>query len=359
MLVGRRGVERLAVVVSWVVCAGSAACFLPEATKSEASSSGAGAGAGGDSGGSTSGAGGDQGQGGGGAGAAGGGGGATCEPANAWPDSTHRCSDGSTGVCPLAAEDGNVAGTPPAFRNDGSVITDLVTGLSWQADATQDDPSPSWGIAEGHCAGLQLGGHDDWRMPTLVELVSLADFGTQPLAPPAFSAESDLFWTASQHPTGNHWGLNFGGGIVVGWGNNNTAFAALNVRCTRGCSAGELALDGDIVRDSRTGLAWQKSALAGTFEWEEALAACEAEGGGFRLPSIKELLSIFVPEPAKHFPSVFTPNEEASYWSSTPSFDNTAQAWGVSFDAVAILDIGAAAVARTETFRARCVRDDR
>ncbi|MDX2452128.1 DUF1566 domain-containing protein [Desulfosarcina sp.] len=55
---------------------------------------------------------------------------------------------------------------------DGTV-TDNRTGLMW---ATTDNGSPiNWPSALYYCQKFSIGGHADWRMPTIAELKSLYD----------------------------------------------------------------------------------------------------------------------------------------------------------------------------------------
>jgi hypothetical protein len=61
--------------------------------------------------------------------------------------------------------------------NGDGTVRDNVTGLVWQkavAPGTYDAQA----VALTYCAGLNLGGHTDWRLPSVVELVSLVDPGT-------------------------------------------------------------------------------------------------------------------------------------------------------------------------------------
>ena len=57
-------------------------------------------------------------------------------------------------------------------NGDGTVI-DNVTGLVWQ----QTFPSGTYEqtAAITYCASLNLGGYGDWRLPSLVELLSILD----------------------------------------------------------------------------------------------------------------------------------------------------------------------------------------
>jgi len=56
--------------------------------------------------------------------------------------------------------------------NGDGTITDTSTGLMWQ----QATISMTWEMALLYCKGLQYGGHMDWRLPTIKELISLVNF---------------------------------------------------------------------------------------------------------------------------------------------------------------------------------------
>jgi len=51
------------------------------------------------------------------------------------------------------------------------VWKDPKTGLMWQVKPNGDELT--WAKAKAHCENLVLGGHDDWRLPTIGELRSL------------------------------------------------------------------------------------------------------------------------------------------------------------------------------------------
>jgi hypothetical protein len=54
--------------------------------------------------------------------------------------------------------------------NGGDTFTDSASGLTWPTG----NPGPlSWADAQAYCAGLTLGGHRDWRLPTIAELRTL------------------------------------------------------------------------------------------------------------------------------------------------------------------------------------------
>jgi hypothetical protein len=315
-----------------VICFGFGSCVLPEATEIDGTNDG-GAGSGG-SGGSA--------------------GASTCaESSGKWPDSTPYCSDGEPAPCPHATEDGSIQGAIPSFSpgtGGGDTLVDSVTGLEWEQDANQQ--AALWAGANAHCEGLGNG----WRMPTLLELTSLADYGRAPVMPAEFSQGFGFFWTSSVHPTGNHWGVNFAEGVVGGWGDNIPG--TLNVRCVRGTALStSLASVGQSVCDAATGLEWQREA-GGETDWAAALAMCEALGSGWRLPSVKELMTLYVPESSEHLPAAFPAAERGdAYWSSTPVKDDSQRVWAVDYGAEQLADLGAGQVLKTASYHVRCVRD--
>jgi hypothetical protein len=85
-------------------------------------------------------------------------------------------------------------GTPnqTAYTDNGDgTISDVVTGLLWEktpkGDAGIFPNVSSVAQAAAYCASLQLGGHSDWRLPSLIELVSIVDYaGFAPAADPTF-----------------------------------------------------------------------------------------------------------------------------------------------------------------------------
>lgn len=60
--------------------------------------------------------------------------------------------------------------------NGDGTVTDNNTGLMWQKIPTSEEFS--WKEAIKYCNKLKLGGHSDWRMPTLKELFSVSDFSS-------------------------------------------------------------------------------------------------------------------------------------------------------------------------------------
>lgn len=110
-----------------------------------------------------------------------------------------------------------------------------------------------------------------------------------------------------------------------------------------------------LVTDLRTGLIWQQAANANTYTWEQAGTYCRGLRvgltSGFRVPSLKELLTLVDPTRArpaidiKAFPN--TPAE----WFWTMSNSASAGPAAVSFATG-----GSGFYRTTEPLRVRCVR---
>ncbi|WP_189403006.1 Lcl C-terminal domain-containing protein [Arenicella chitinivorans] len=78
--------------------------------------------------------------------------------------------------------------------NDDQTITDVVTGLTWQK-AKPSTPL-SFPAALQACTNLELGGHRDWRLPEVKELLSIVDFKRYDPAINTlyFPSTSGLYW---------------------------------------------------------------------------------------------------------------------------------------------------------------------
>jgi hypothetical protein len=92
------------------------------------------------------------------------------------------------------------------------------------------------------------------------------------------------------------------------------------------------------VHDNVTGLTWQRTLTTTTFSWADAKTYCtnlSDNGGGWRLPSIIELVSIVdynLSNPAID-PTAFPGTPNSVFWSSSEKMTGvTGSAWYVVFD---------------------------
>lgn len=85
---------------------------------------------------------------------------------------------------PFYCQDAQHLGTQQSYSVNGDgTVTDEVTGLTWVQtpdlngdDVINADDQLTYDKAMAGAAGFELGGYDDWRLPTITELYSLIDF---------------------------------------------------------------------------------------------------------------------------------------------------------------------------------------
>lgn len=91
------------------------------------------------------------------------------------------------------------------------------------------------------------------------------------------------------------------------------------------------------LQDSKTGLTWEQPATM-KLGWVDAKAYCNGKGASWRLPTIKELVSLIdfngATTDGVHIDPLFAPTAgDTYYWSSTIVAGSSSTAWAVSFGA--------------------------
>lgn len=115
------------------------------------------------------------------------------------------------------------------------LVTDKVTGLIWQR--TLDPGKYTWDDALAYCDALAYGGHEDWRLPTRIELVSIVDYSQSAPAIDIVAfpgTQGTFFWTSTPltASAAHAWSINFGDGLTNGEAEQKTF--PYRVRCVRG-----------------------------------------------------------------------------------------------------------------------------
>jgi hypothetical protein len=301
---------------------------------------------------------------------------ASAAPALYLPDSDQRqCYDtaapyGEIG-CAGTGQDGEFIMNPLSYTAPGNgTVTDTHTGLIWQQQT--DGIVRTGDEANTYCTSLPLGGTYDWRLPSIMELLSIVDYATGypgPATATAYFAFTD--WSADT-VSGILWssspGLSLGPGTTTyyqlifysGMVSFSDSGAKVPVRCVRGDKIPQASLtdNGDhTVSDSRTGLVWQQDE-SDPMIWQKAMAYCKSppvpDPTGWRLPNIKELFSLL--ETTGIAPLIDTaafPRVQSNlYWSSTSLGNDPGWAWTTHFGA-GFVD---AREKSTEEYYVRCVR---
>ncbi len=115
------------------------------------------------------------------------------------------------------------------------IVLEVANGLQWAQDVIK---AKNWEDAKKKAEALDLGGHTDWRLPTVEDLFLLAD---RTRCNPAIDTKffpktptNDWYWSSSAVAglPGLAWGVGFYGGFAYYYGRYNAGF----VRAVRGAS---------------------------------------------------------------------------------------------------------------------------
>jgi len=130
----------------------------------------------------------------------------------------------------------------PLVVNNSATATDVNTGLSWQRQ--DNGQAINWKEALTYCEELTMDGFSDWRLPTVNELQSLADYGTsspaidQTVFPgTSWSGQNpgqSRYWSSTTYAffgysTSDAWNVLFIDGEVHSYGKTGNSYA----RCVR------------------------------------------------------------------------------------------------------------------------------
>jgi hypothetical protein len=111
-------------------------------------------------------------------------------------------------------------------------VTDHKTGLMWQQ--ADDGIQRSWAEAKAYCDELVHGGHEDWHLPRIDELLTIVDYSRRsPAIDPVFDCRSFNYWSSSiytDYPD-NAWYVYFHNGYTHWYKKSSFSYF---VRCARG-----------------------------------------------------------------------------------------------------------------------------
>jgi len=243
---------------------------------------------------------------------------------------TKCCDDTQEIPCPGPGEpffgqDGNYSINPPSYTKLDSngnslpdeapwpwaMVRDNITGLIWEVKTdddsihNKDDTYSRYEAEDVFVAGLnsaQFGGHSDWRLPTVKELISIVNRGSfHPAINTAYfpNTKTEYHWSSTPDAMNPAyaWSVTFEDGTATDIYPDPDDFAYVMAVHGGQCgSLGKFIDNGDgTVTDTGTGLMWQQRG-PGAYTWQEALSNCEnlslAGYDDWRLPNIHELQSL-------------------------------------------------------------------
>jgi hypothetical protein len=300
-------------------------------------------------------------------------------------------SSGEVINCADTGQDGDwLAGVPwpnPRFVSgtgpESACMIDELTGLMWPKNGNLADGT--WQQALDYSNGITLCGHDDWRLPNIVELRSLINDEEKDnstwLNSQGFNNFQNGYWSSTTYSEDTYRAMvvDMDGGFVgigtktggsggvcpVRAGDYGSLVASAVdlprtgqtkcyntggdvIACAGTGQDGELQMGaawpsprftvtGDCVTDNLTGLMWTKDANHfGPQTWQSALNSANGLNlCGFtdwRLPNVNELRSVVDYsnyDPALPDSAPFINVQSDYYWSSTSNAFNAVNAWSI------------------------------
>ena len=95
-----------------------------------------------------------------------------------------------------------------------SMVRDTRTHLMWEDVPHVKEVKITQPRAKTYCSELKLGGHNDWRLPTIKELLSIVDYTR--ISPATFKVfsyieDESFYWSSTPVADADdeYWGVNF------------------------------------------------------------------------------------------------------------------------------------------------------
>ena len=205
-----------------------------------------------------------------------------------------------------------------------NIVRDEVTGLEWQRGMSANEVDIAGGATRAHCETIVVDGQGGFHTPTPVELLSLVDYGkgAAPFIDTAMFADTPASgiigsWTGVSWPR-----IDYSTGLNP---TESTTGYSYKLRCVRApkpvaSTTPRFTVANGEVTDSWTKLVWKQANFDDFGGYTQADTGCTALGGGFRLPTVKELYTLVDPTAAAApyiDQTAFPGTVSDMYWSKT------------------------------------------
>ena len=115
-----------------------------------------------------------------------------------------------------------------------TILKDPATNLMWEDTKHAEEGQVTYLEANTYCKALKLGEHNDWRVPTLKELLTIVDYARhEPATLKEFKRvdQDKLYWSTTEYTNKStaFWGVVFEDGNT----DNASAIYDRRVRCVR------------------------------------------------------------------------------------------------------------------------------
>lgn len=267
-------------------------------------------------------------------------------------------------------QDAQHNGLQPAYQDNGDgTVTDLNTGLMWQANLLSKKYTYSEALAAADT--FSLAGYNDWRLPSIKEIYSLMNFSgitgidKESTIPYVDTTYFDFRFGDDYNPSERYidaqwatttayvntvfdgepamFGLNLADGRIKGYPQTKE-FEVFFVRGNEQYGINNFTDNGDgTITDSATGLMWDQEGSSTGMIWKDALQYAQDKNDSnylgyndWRLPNAKELQSLLdytrspgttnsaAIDPLFNVPVIKDEGDNDNYpfyWTSTTHFD--------------------------------------
>ncbi len=267
--------------------------------------------------------------------------------------------------------DGGFGETRKASNNGNNTVT--ILEREWE-DTPHVNENISYYNAHEYCAQLELGGENDWRLPTRRELYELVDYSNSPKIDTTFNQKNGgYFWTSQElfaydgQPGDENkqaWTVQFGN--AIDYASDKTENDGYHVRCVRGLSIPNGDFSGTLtITDNSTGIEWENktASIDPVLDWNSAKTRCNnlnLDGkSDWRLPNINELHTIIPNNDNEYQFSDLTAQKTGPYWSSSMFDENSIYYVENYWDAPNLRDVqndALIAPGDAGAVRSRCIR---